>query len=84
MLGIIFLVLATQIPMPDSSATTGEPGPRVFPYISGFLLVISGLGLLIQKQRDSEKYLDKAYGYVLAFCFCSLSCTAREFDIWAS
>ncbi len=59
LLGLVVIIAASQIPMPNSSATTGEPGPRVFPYLAGALLILSGIGLILEKQEEYEPFLTK-------------------------
>lgn len=57
-LGGIFLALTLQIPLPASSSAN-EPGPRLFPMIACVLLIVCGLGLMLQKQTESEPFLTK-------------------------
>lgn len=58
-LGGIFLALTLQIPMLANSSSATEPGPRLFPMIACILLIICGLGLIFQKQAESETFLTK-------------------------
>jgi len=51
--GLFVVLVATQIKMPVNS---NEPGPRVFPYISGSGMLICGIGMfLTAKKKEKEK-----------------------------
>jgi hypothetical protein len=52
LLGVISLVLTMQIP---SSELTQDPGPRLFPSLGSWMLVICGLGLIIQNWSGNGK-----------------------------
>lgn len=55
--GIIVTILAMEIRMP---ANLNEPGPRIFPYISGIGMAICGIGMAITaKKDDGEPYLTR-------------------------
>lgn len=58
-LGIATMIGTMQIPISSSIASSPEPGPRLFPTIAGVLLIICGLGLILQKQKDAEPFLEK-------------------------
>ncbi len=51
-LGIIGVLMTMQIPV---QTFTDDPGPRVFPYLGSILLLISGLGLILSPQKQTEK-----------------------------
>lgn len=56
--GIVVTVLAMQIRIP---ANLTEPGPRLFPYVSGIGMAVCGIGMAITaKDRSGEPYLSKA------------------------
>ena len=58
-LGGIALALTMMIPMPASSTSASEPGPRLFPMIASVILIVCGLGLTLQKQKDYDPYMTK-------------------------
>lgn len=58
-LGIVALICTMMIPAPLNAASAAEPGPRLFPMIASVLLIICGLGLIFQKQKDYEPFLTK-------------------------
>ncbi len=47
-LGILMVILTMQIPVKTFS---DDPGPRIFPYLGSFLLILSGLGILFTKPK---------------------------------
>lgn len=51
-LSLIYLFFAVQIP---ESTMPGDPGPTVFPYLSGILMLISSLTLIFRKPKEEEK-----------------------------
>jgi hypothetical protein len=58
-LGIAGILLTIQIPI---KTFTDDPGPRVFPYMGSIILVISGLGLFLTRQKstgDTEPFLTR-------------------------
>lgn len=68
--GIVVTVLATQIRVP---ANLTEPGPRLFPYISGVGMAVCGLGMaLTAKKEDGEPYLTKDGWKRLGICSAAL------------
>ncbi|MGE4353822.1 MAG: tripartite tricarboxylate transporter TctB family protein [Oscillospiraceae bacterium] len=54
--GIVVVLMATQIRV---QANLTEPGPRLFPYISGIGIAVCGLGMAItaKRQKSGEPYL---------------------------
>ena len=54
--GIVVALMATQIRV---QANLTEPGPRLFPYISGIGLAICGLGMALtaKKEEGGDPYL---------------------------
>ena len=58
-LGIAALACTMMIQTPVNAASSTEPGPRLFPMIASVLLIVCGLGLIFQKQKDYEPYLTK-------------------------
>ena len=78
--GIVALVHGTVIAaltlqLPDSTIA-GDVGPRVFPFISGGLLILCGAGLLVNGKSTAEGIFTKKalgrlgliFGVVLAYC----------------
>jgi hypothetical protein len=59
LLGIVTLIATYKIKVSPTVASSGEPGPRLFPYIAGAILVLCGIGLLVQKSAESEPFLTK-------------------------
>lgn len=63
--GIAFAVMGALIIMMASGITItqnlSEPGPRLFPYISGGGIFICGVGMALTKQKEEQKqaYLDR-------------------------
>ena len=59
LVGIVFVVLTTQIPV---RSITDDPGPRVFPYFACSILIISGIGIMFGKKAragSGEPFLTK-------------------------
>lgn len=54
--GMIVLMLTTKILVPSGLT---EPGPRVFPYMAGFGIMVCGLGMAFEKREDNRVFLDK-------------------------
>lgn len=60
-LGLAILLIAGGIASPQNLS---EPGPRLFPYISGGGIFICGLGMAFTKsQGESQMYMDRQ-GYI--------------------
>jgi len=56
-LGLAIVLIAGGIVIPKNLS---EPGPRLFPYISGGGIFLCGLGMALTKQQDeSQPYLDR-------------------------
>ncbi|MCC8125811.1 MAG: tripartite tricarboxylate transporter TctB family protein [Clostridiales bacterium] len=55
---LVVFIAARQLKIPDSSSATGEPGPRMFPYIAAGLFFLSGIGLILQRQEEDEVFLN--------------------------
>lgn len=57
LLGIVVYFMTRQIP---DSTMLGDPGSRLFPYISVFLFVVCGIGLCFSRDKDEEEmFLEK-------------------------
>ena len=56
--GLIITMFTGQIQVP---ANLSEPGPRLFPYISGIGMIICGVGMILtaKKEKDEKPYLTK-------------------------
>lgn len=56
--GMAVIVIATGIRMP---ANLSEPGPRLFPYLSGGGMAVCGIGMALTALREKagESFLDK-------------------------
>lgn len=55
--GVIFAVMTALITTP---MTKGDPGPKLFPYIGSFGLIICGVGIFLQNMDKSAKpFLEK-------------------------
>ncbi len=57
-LGITMVILTSLIPVKTFS---DDPGPRIFPYLGSFLLVISGLGILFTKSKKEKSVKDEPF-----------------------
>ena len=57
-LGITMVILTMQIPVKTFS---DDPGPRIFPYLGSFLLVLSGLGILFTKPKKKTAETNKPF-----------------------
>ena len=49
---IAYLVMAFQIP---ETTMEGDPGPAIFPYIAGFLMLCSSIAMMIRKPTEKEQ-----------------------------
>lgn len=57
--GLAIILLTKQITVP---ANLSEPGPRLFPYISGIGILICGIGMAFTKSsKEQEVTVDKEY-----------------------
>lgn len=50
--GLIIILLTSNIPVPGNLT---EPGPRIFPYISGIGILLCGVGMTLTKSIQQEK-----------------------------
>lgn len=57
LLGIYVFFYTNTIPNPTSAGDSA--GPRVFPYITAAILVICGIGLILQKSEKKNAFLTK-------------------------
>lgn len=52
-LGIAYLVMAFQLP---ATTMVGDPGPQIFPYLAGILMLASSVSMLLRKApAEKEK-----------------------------
>ena len=58
-LGIAALIGTYFIKVSKMAVSMGDPGPKVFPYVAGVLLVICGLGLFFKKSTDAKVFMTK-------------------------
>ena len=58
-LGLITLIGAANIKVVQMAISMGDPGPKVFPFIAGGLLVICGVGLFFNKQEEQETFMTR-------------------------
>ncbi|MBO6159186.1 MAG: tripartite tricarboxylate transporter TctB family protein [Firmicutes bacterium] len=79
LLGIVVILYTMTIPNPRSTADM--LGPRAFPYITGTLLVVCGIGLFLQKSDKEKPFLTKhQWKRLLAICSVYL---AYSLLLWA-
>ena len=71
LLGIFVLIYTSTIPNPVG--IVGGAGPRTFPYITAGILIICGLGLILQKSDKEKPFLTKQqWGRLLIICMAYL------------
>nr|WP_321456092.1 tripartite tricarboxylate transporter TctB family protein [uncultured Cohaesibacter sp.] len=76
-LGILLMIAALLLGIVtiqiDYTPMTDDPGPKLFPLFACAILILCGLGLLIQsKPRRQELIVDKSYWIKLALVFAGL------------
>ena len=76
-LGILLMITALLLGMVtlqiDYTPMTDDPGPKLFPLFACAILVICGLGLLIQsKPKRKEQIFEKTYWIKLVLVFAGL------------
>lgn len=51
-IGIVIIIMTSNIPVPQNLT---EPGPRVFPFISGIGILVCGAGMVLTKAPEKEE-----------------------------
>lgn len=66
-LGAFLLAATLMIKIPASSINIGEPGPRLFPMIGTLLILVSSIGLLVQKAEPAAPFMNREQTKRLVF-----------------
>lgn len=70
---IVWLVMAKDIKSVFAIAGSADPGPRMFPYLIGILLIVTSIGKFITcNQEDESKFYENYKGWLKVFAVLGL------------